>query len=630
MAPQTLPFIALEDRLFYIQYDSKAARLPQQHLTKLSRFDEDFIPLTAVAWDLETFVQHDLETICTEYEAKDDVFCRSFLSLVVLLQPPELSHITHSKRILSVDETEVTITCGPHVVAKSTGQIFRVARMYQDINAAFLHGTIGGRKSTSKFHALSPEHGIAVPSRLYHEEDPRPLAGLRFALKDTIALKGLKTGFGSKDWVRTYEPETSTAPCLQMLLHAGAVCVGKVKTTEFAEGVDPCEWVDAVCPYNPRGDGQQKPSSSSTGSAAAAAAYEWLDFTVGTDTGGSIRHPAGVNGLYGQRPTHGIVDLRKVLGATELFNTVGIFARNVDVFCRVGELLVTPLRQPTLDLARKKYNLLYPTRAPQSTVADPHHHGQHRWFPHPAVDPSFWTESEKRIDGAVCGLERQLNCDRISFNINGLWRATPPIGQPRSLDEAVGHIYSAITSSSALHTGIDDFIRDFTTKHEGAKPNISPLVQRRLEYGRTVSKDNIGTAIESMQAFTEWTLNTIFGSYDQEATTLLIFPQSCGRPDYRDDIPDRKELFNDTFSIYGFGYLVGCPDYTIPVGEVPYISRVTKKTEYLPLSISLIGRPGTDLELFDVVRHLKETGVIRDVLPGSRMYNDDCLDEMTK
>lgn len=229
--------------------------------------------------------------------------------------------------------------------------------------------------------------------------------------------------------------------------------IGKLKTTEFAEGVDPTEWIDTVCPFNPRGDGRQKPSSSSTGSAVAAAAYDWVDFTIGTDTGGSIRHPAGVNGVFGQRPSHGLISLEGVLGATDLFNTVGIFARTVQIFSDVGSYLVSPQKLPHSKSKGRKYNLLYPTRAPQTRTPDEHHGGQHRWFPHPSVDTVFWTEAEKQIEGMLVSLESKLNCERIPFNINELWRATPPIGQPRSLDEAVGHIYSAITTASAIHGG---------------------------------------------------------------------------------------------------------------------------------------------------------------------------------
>jgi Asp-tRNA(Asn)/Glu-tRNA(Gln) amidotransferase A subunit family amidase len=476
--------------------------------------------------------------------------------------------------------------------------------------------------SQTSAEAFAAADGLCVPSRLYFRGDKRPLAGLRFAVKDTIAIQGVKTGFGSQCWRDTYPPACKTAPCIQALLEAGAVLVGTVKSTEFAEGVDPCEWIDAVCPYNPRGDGQQKASSSSAGSAVAAAAYGWLDFTVGTDTGGSIRHPAGVQGLYGQRCSTGLSDLEGVLGATDLFNTVGIFARDVDIFCRAGSHILRPEIMNHQPFKRRKVNLLYPTRAAQLTNPDQHHGGQHRWFPNPDVDRSTWSVAEKLIDAAMVRLESALECQRIPFNINELWRVTPPVGQSRSLDEATGSIYSVVTTSSAVHTFADTFIEDYAAKNGGNKPRISPLVQRRLEYGRKISKQQLQDALESMQSFASWAETTLFGSYDQEAMTLLVFPQSCGRPDYRDDIADRSVLFNDTFSIYSFGYLMGCTDYTIPVGEIPFTSKISGEEALLPVSISLISRPGTDMELFDIVRYLRDAGVIRDVLPGPRMFSD--------
>jgi Asp-tRNA(Asn)/Glu-tRNA(Gln) amidotransferase A subunit family amidase len=468
---------------------------------------------------------------------------------------------------------------------------------------------------------------LGILSKLYCGASDKPLAGLRFAIKDTIALKGSKIGFGNRAWAETAHREKKTAPVIQMLLDAGAILVGKLKTTEFAEGVDPCEWIGDVCPFNPRGDGQQKPSSSSTGSAVAAAAYSWLDFTVGTDTGGSIRHPAGINGVFGQRPSSGLVSLQGVLGATDLFNTVGIFARDVEIFTRVGAYLVSRGETTIAQPPRRKYNLLCPTRA---ALTDNLGIQQQRWFPHPSLDPIFWSEAEKQIESMVQQFECQFECERISFNIDELWRATPPIGQPRSLDESVGHIYSTITTASAVARGLDDFISTYQAVHGGQAPRISELVSRRLEHGRRVSMDEIANAVEAMRAFKLWVETTLFGSYDQEATTVLIFPQSWGQPDYRDDVPDRTELFNDTFSIYSFGYLVGCPDYTIPIAEIPYLSRVTGHTEHLPVSISLVGRPGSDLELFQVVKQLHKSGIIKDVRAGRQMYADKPQAEVVK
>jgi Asp-tRNA(Asn)/Glu-tRNA(Gln) amidotransferase A subunit family amidase len=55
------------------------------------------------------------------------------------------------------------------------------------------------------------------------------------------------------------------------------------------------------------------PSSSSSGPGAGIGAYSWIDLALGSDTGGSIRNPAQVNGAFGNRPTHGLVTLDNVV-----------------------------------------------------------------------------------------------------------------------------------------------------------------------------------------------------------------------------------------------------------------------------------------------------------------------------
>lgn len=71
---------------------------------------------------------------------------------------------------------------------------------------------------------------------------------------------------------------------VQRLVDAGAVLVGKTKTSQFASGEYAHDWVDYLCPFNPRGDGYMEPDCSSTGSAAAIAGYDWLDYALGSDS----------------------------------------------------------------------------------------------------------------------------------------------------------------------------------------------------------------------------------------------------------------------------------------------------------------------------------------------------------
>ena len=112
-------------------------------------------------------------------------------------------------------------------------------------------------------------------------------------------------------------------------MRKGAIIVGRTKSSQFANGESAtADWVDQMCPFNPRGDGYQQPSSSSSGSGASIAAYEWLDNTIGSDTGGSITGPAGVQGVYGMRPTFGAISLQGAIPLQATQDTAGAFDRS--------------------------------------------------------------------------------------------------------------------------------------------------------------------------------------------------------------------------------------------------------------------------------------------------------------
>lgn len=67
---------------------------------------------------------------------------------------------------------------------------------------------------------------------------------------------------------------------INIKIDLGAIIVGKFKTSQFAAGLHPWEWIDVHYPFNPRGDGYLTCSGSSSGGGCAIAAYEWLDFAV--------------------------------------------------------------------------------------------------------------------------------------------------------------------------------------------------------------------------------------------------------------------------------------------------------------------------------------------------------------
>lgn len=102
------------------------------------------------------------------------------------------------------------------------------------------------------------QQGIAVPSRLSSlpVTDDHPLAGLHFAVKDVIDVKGMKTSGGSRAYNQTYGPRNPSAKTVSQLFQGGARMIGKLRTTAFAQTVPVNSGeIDYQDPWNPRGDG---------------------------------------------------------------------------------------------------------------------------------------------------------------------------------------------------------------------------------------------------------------------------------------------------------------------------------------------------------------------------------------
>ena len=155
--------------------------------------------------------------------------------------------------------------------------------------------------------------------------DLGPLHGVPCSVKDIIAVRGVRSTAASRI-LRDAPPEREDADVVRRLRGAGAIVLGKVNLHEFAAGTpDPDSPFGRV--QNPRRVGYQSGSSSS-GSGAATAAGLGV-FSLGTDTGGSVRHPAAVCGLVGLKPTYGRVSVRGVIPLATSLDHVGPLTRSV-------------------------------------------------------------------------------------------------------------------------------------------------------------------------------------------------------------------------------------------------------------------------------------------------------------
>ena len=150
--------------------------------------------------------------------------------------------------------------------------------------------------------------------------DELPLFGIPFAVKDNIDVAGIATTAACPEFA--YTPERS-AFVVERILEAGALFLGKTNMDQFATGLvgTRSPYGTPVNPFNP----EIIPGGSSSGSAVAVAAG-YVSFSLGTDTAGSGRVPAGYNNIVGLKPTSGRLSTSGVVPACRSLDCVSVFA----------------------------------------------------------------------------------------------------------------------------------------------------------------------------------------------------------------------------------------------------------------------------------------------------------------
>ncbi|QLG74688.1 hypothetical protein HG535_0H00130 [Zygotorulaspora mrakii] len=561
-----------------------------------------------------------LESVSANFSSSDDVFSAFFLE-TVLVQSSNVEVASLSNSSISTLGVSNVISLegnalpnGPYFGSFLEGKlnVYRAYRLYADHYAAFQSSIVPSDEDANDFMvlpagvAVAHAQTIAVPSKLYFTvTKEQPLAGYRVAVKDLYDIAGIKTSGASRNYYDLYDEANVTCPSIQRVLDMGAVVVGKLKLTQFANGETPtADYVDYHAPFNPRGDGYQSPSSSSCGSGAAEAAYPWLDFTIGSDTGCSVRCPAGAQGLYGLRPTFDAISLEGVIPMSDIMDTAGYFARTPELFQVFGEAWYGANENISTSYTS------FPSTVYTFDIEE---------VPGVHIESRAGPEARAMFSEFVGNVVSFINGTNETLSVYSKFQADTG----RNLTEVANNTWSGLAGYYQYVNIWEKFSKDYQMAFDGDTPFLDPIPKYRWDWAYfNFTETRYLEARANKELFDEW-WNTNVTTPDNEtcSNTLYMFLSNVGSTNYRNiyqSAPSGGRLSG--FSDNMVSSFARTPEAIVPLGEIAYNSTITLTQKYLPVTAAIGAAPGCDFMVLDLIAKLGEAGILKEVATGQRLF----------
>ncbi|KAI9710698.1 MAG: hypothetical protein M1820_002531 [Bogoriella megaspora] len=598
--------------------------VPAQSVGKL-QIDRNFpttssaglLALTVIQTNSSSYKSIDLQSTIDSFTAVDDVFQTGFLQSVHIEQGNSSSKLKRAPFNVDLSDSSLLdsnavissssglsgsleLPSGPYFIS-STGAVYEAWRLYSDSQGAFTETLI---PNTNGSHSVLPANvpgqslAVAVPSRLYFTKSAaKSLAGVRLGVKDIYDVAGVHTSNGNRAWYHFYPAADKNALPIQRLVDAGAVIVGKMKTSQFANGEEAtADWVDYHSPFNPRGDGYQDPSSSSSGPGAGAGAYPWLDLTIGSDTGGSIRGPSGEQGLFGNRPSHGLVGLDGVMPLAPELDTAGFLTRDPVIWAAAAGVLY-------------QSNISFTNSYPRTIKLD--------GFPQ-----NISSDGDAILLNFVDALSKFVGGTASAYNIRTDWTANTPAGAPSSLTSFLNITYPIVISQEQTALVRDPFYAAYSVAHDGRLPFVDPVPLVRWGFGDSYPKPaTLNQANANRTIFRDWVADHVLiptnssGNGTACSNSLYLYVGSEANVNYRNQYSGPPGVpFG--FSTSRISPFAENPDIVVPLGVAEYFSTITNHTEVLPVTVDIMAAKGCDGMLFSLINDLIKAGIVNQTLAG--------------
>lgn len=321
----------------------------------------------------------------------------------------------------------------------------------------------------------------------------------------------MKTSGGNRALFEMSEAKSTTAVAVQKLIDAGAVIVGKNKISEFAySGGYHTDHIDYLLPFNPRGDGYNSPGDSSGGSGASVASYEWLDASLGSDTGGSIRGPASQNGVFGSRPSHGAVNMTGSLVLSNSMDTGGVLVRDPKVWSKINKVLYSRFAKEYSKLPKRIY---VNAEDIQSTLSPVQSIGKGS------------AELVDRLTNFTARLASFVHGNITSLSLDEAWDSTNHQGDLKgtSFADLTISIYGNLTYYEQWTSFGQRYISEYQKSHQGKLPYMSNSILNGWQIANsTITPAIHKESLRKKQQIANWASNNLFRA-DQDTCSDSIF-----------------------------------------------------------------------------------------------------------
>ena len=445
------------------------------------------------------------------------------------------------------------------------------------------------KESVAKAHKYQDEFNsfVTIVEEFKHEDKDSLLNGIPYALKDNFSTKGILSTSSSnilKNYVPVYD-----ATAYKKLKEAGAVFVGKTVLDELAMGGTGTTGHTGVV-KNPW-DKTRQIGGSSAGSAAAVA-LGIVPFSIGSDTGDSIRKPASFGGVVGFKPTYGRISRYGLFAFASSIDHVGCFTRSVRDAAIVTDVLKGKDEKDMTSLPDEdiKYE----------DMIDNDIKGKKLFYIKEVTDLDLYKDAGEETIEVLKEFKNTIEkCRQLGFEVEEvsidekLLKAIYPSYMTISCAEATSNnsnLTGIIFGSRGEGDNINDIMFDARTK------GFSELIKRRFILGSYIlqreNQERLFKNAQRLRRIIVDKMNELYKEYD-----AMILPASGGiAPKFDSEIDrmsDRYLILENHMAIANFG---GFPSITIPNGFV----------NNMPIGINITGRCFEDGLTLNIANKIEE------------------------